>query len=689
VLTQRSKTQDVLDFVYQFQGSHISVFWIHAGSKLRFEQDYRKLAILVGLPGHDSKQDIRPTVKDWFEGPSSGDWVIVLDNADNELDFFLNETVTCTGTVDNDGLATYLPHGTKGTIIVTTRDYAVADRLAGMNTVQKEAMDREEAIELFLQRCPRAAEHEHDESISLLLKALQYLPHAIVQVGDCLRLNRLFSPSIYLKQFNCMRVSQEHLLSKSFITDLRRDSSAETVLTTFTISFRQIQEQSPLASSLLHIIACIDYQGIPYELLSHCGLEGSDDEFALKEALSKLINFSLLSPVQSNKAYEMHSLVHASIQAFQSQEEMRTALEHATKALARILPDGKYRYHAMWRTYLPHAAIVTRKANAQSLDMATIHYLMSYYLLLAGNYPKALYSAQQSVMVRIDMLGQEHPDTLRSMSILASTYHSQGRWKEAEELKMQVKETTKRVLGHEHPTTLISMNNLALTYLSQGRWKEAEDLMMQVMETTKRVLGQEHPDTLASMHNLASTYQSQGRWKEAEELMMQVMETRKRVHGQEYPDILTSMNTLASTYQSQGRWKEAEELKMQVMETTKRVLGQEHPNTLTSMHHLASTYQSQERWKEAEELMMQVMETAKRVLGREHPDTLTSMHNLASTYQSQGRWKEAEELMMQVMETRKRVHGQEHPDTLGSIHNLALTYLSQGRWKEAQELMMK
>jgi Flp pilus assembly protein TadD len=69
------------------------------------------------------------------------------------------------------------------------------------------------------------------------------------------------------------------------------------------------------------------------------------------------------------------------------------------------------------------------------------------------------------------------------------------------------------------------MHNLASTHKSQGRWKEAEELMMQVVETRKRVLGQEHPDTLTSMHNLALTYQSQGRWKEAEALMMQVMET--------------------------------------------------------------------------------------------------------------------------------------------------------------------
>ncbi|KIW35747.1 uncharacterized protein PV06_11912 [Exophiala oligosperma] len=43
------------------------------------------------------------------------------------------------------------------------------------------------------------------------------------------------------------------------------------------------------------------------------------------------------------------------------------------------------------------------------------------------------------------------------------------------------------------------MNNLALTYWNQGRWKEAEELEVQVREIRTRVLGGEHPDTLTSM----------------------------------------------------------------------------------------------------------------------------------------------------------------------------------------------
>jgi hypothetical protein len=67
-------------------------------------------------------------------------------------------------------------------------------------------------------------------------------------------------------------------------------------------------------------------------------------------------------------------------------------------------------------------------------------------------------------------------------------------------------ETFKRVLGVEHPDTLTRMGNLASTFWNQGRWKEAEELNVQVIETRKRVLGEEHPSTLTSMANLASTF---------------------------------------------------------------------------------------------------------------------------------------------------------------------------------------
>jgi hypothetical protein len=49
-----------------------------------------------------------------------------------------------------------------------------------------------------------------------------------------------------------------------------------------------------------------------------------------------------------------------------------------------------------------------------------------------------------------------------------------------------------------------------MTLYSDGRYKEAKELFVQVMETRKRALGDKHPDTLTSMGNLVSTTGAKG-----------------------------------------------------------------------------------------------------------------------------------------------------------------------------------
>ena len=82
---------------------------------------------------------------------------------------------------------------------------------------------------------------------------------------------------------------------------------------------------------------------------------------------------------------------------------------------------------------------------------------------------------------------------------------------------------SKKLLGAEHPDTLRSMANLSTTYWNQGRWNEAEQLEIQVMDMSKKLLGADHPDTLRSMANLACTYRDQGNICESENLELEVM----------------------------------------------------------------------------------------------------------------------------------------------------------------------
>ena len=64
------------------------------------------------------------------------------------------------------------------------------------------------------------------------------------------------------------------------------------------------------------------------------------------------------------------------------------------------------------------------------------------------------------------------------MANLGSTSVHQGRWNEAEQLLIQVIDMRMKLLGPEHPETFKSMAILAITYRNQGRWNEAEHLQI-------------------------------------------------------------------------------------------------------------------------------------------------------------------------------------------------------------------
>ena len=63
-------------------------------------------------------------------------------------------------------------------------------------------------------------------------------------------------------------------------------------------------------------------------------------------------------------------------------------------------------------------------------------------------------------------------------------------------------ETYKAKLGEDHPDTLTSMSNLAYTWKSSGRDAEAIDLLQNCLAKRKQIIGLNHPDTLSTSETL-------------------------------------------------------------------------------------------------------------------------------------------------------------------------------------------
>ncbi|MBQ9930526.1 MAG: tetratricopeptide repeat protein [Oscillospiraceae bacterium] len=303
-----------------------------------------------------------------------------------------------------------------------------------------------------------------------------------------------------------------------------------------------------------------------------------------------------------------------------------------------------------------------------------------------GNYQKALELQEKAYTLCCRILGEEHPDTLASLNNLASTYGDLGDYQKALELKEQAYTLRCRILGEEHPDTLTSLNNLAVTYSDLGDYQKALELKEQAYTLRCRILGEEHPGTLTSLNNLAVTYSDLGDYQKALELLEKAYALRCRILGEEHPDTLASLNNLAITYGDLGDYQKALELDEKAYTLYCRILGEEHPDILTSLNNLAIAYSELGNHKRALELEEKVYALYCRILGEEHPDTLGTLNNLAVTYSKLGDHQKALELKEKVYALRCRILGEDHPDTLVSLHNLAVTYSDLGDHQKALKL---
>ncbi|KAM0554742.1 hypothetical protein ACHAPJ_006814 [Fusarium lateritium] len=645
------KTQIALAYAYWLQeiSRETSVFWVHASSAERFSEAYANIAKECKIPGHeDPSFDALPTVRDWLASDESGQWLMIIDNADDMQLFFPQPDEPSKPTPsDEETLGQFLPDCTNGTILITTRNMQVGSRLTkGKRPIEVGKMDEHESTQLL-----RQGLQQGDEPLTDLLQLssrLEFLPLALVQAAAFIQENSITVVE-YLELLDGSENDLVDLLNEEFEAVGRDSDTPRAVAQTWMLSFQQIERQYPFAGELLSLMSLFDRQAIPLEFLEFYSEEKKRAESNIKmrlvKALGVLKAFCFIRAERGGN-HNMHRLVQLVTRTWMVRKGIMAGFARwALLAVSDFYPYGTFEEISTCTAYLAHANSVLRaQSNNPKEDRlveASLLHRVGGFFLYQGRYAEAEKLQQEATSIRTELLGEEHKETLVILSDLASTLWRQGRLDEAEALETRIMETWKRTRGEEHHQTLDAMSNLAVTISQQGRSEEAEELERHVLEVRKRVLGEEHLDTLISMNNLAVTIRNQSRWEEAIKLQRHVLEIRMKISGVENPETLTSMGNLALSLYYQGDLGEAEELQQRVMDTRKKVLGEEHPTTLLSMQYLADT------WKlmgelcdpdmpirvqvlgDALDLYKDCVRLRRETLGPEHEDTQESCDSLA------------------------------------------------------------
>ncbi|MGH7179268.1 MAG: tetratricopeptide repeat protein [Tepidisphaeraceae bacterium] len=380
-------------------------------------------------------------------------------------------------------------------------------------------------------------------------------------------------------------------------------------------------------------------------------------------------------------------------QATDERDNAKATLEFLTEdvlsgATPENIPDAKVREQIVDAMITPAAKRVGEAFKDRPLIEASIRSAIQTVLDEIGRSDLALPHAEAALAIRRRELGEDHPETLRSLNEYALMLQSLGRPAEAEPLHKQALERRRRVLGEDHPDTITSLNNYAGVLQSLGRWAEAEPLSRQALTHYRRVLGDDHSLTIISLNNHALVLDSLGRAAEAEPLWKEALDRSRRVQGVDHPDTILLLNNYAAVLESLGRATESEPVVKEALERSRRVLGEDHPLTVISLNTYSHVLRAQGKSREAEPLLKEALALRQRALGVDHPDTILSLHNYAAVLTSLGQWADSEPFAREAVSraVKNMSVGKQHPNTKRFAQTHADNLDALGRHAEAEAL---
>jgi len=624
------KTQIALEYAYQHRQDYQAVLWVLADTRESLISGYIAVAGLLKLPEKDiqEQQIVIQAVKNWLQIQSS--WLLILDNAD-----------------DLGMVREFVPTIFGGHILLTTRAQSMG-RLA--KCIEVEMMNQDVGALFLLRRVGLIDENASLETASSSDRAIARsttqelggLPLALDQAGSFIEETQC-SLIDFLNLYRTRRA--ELLNARGGLIDDHR----EPVATTWSISFKNIEEKNPAAADLLRLCAFLHTDAIPEQMIvqgaEHLGprlQEIAADPLRLNVAIAVLRTHSLVQRDSGASTLSIHRLVQAVVRDAMTEQERMQWQQYISQMLNAVFPEVTLPQEWNQRERLtPHVLMYASVTVDQTDDqeLANVLRKTADYLRAHAHFEQAEPLYLRSLSIWEQVLGPEYPAVAELLNRLAHLYAAQRKHAQAEPLYQRALCIWEQTLGPEHAAVGAPLNGLAHLYTEQGKYKQAELLYQRALHIWEQTLGPEHWQVATVLNGLTHLYVVQSKYEQAEVLCQRALQILEQTKGPGHHNVATTLNGLAHLYVVQGKYEQAEALYQRALQILEQTRGPEHPHMARTLNGLANLYKEQGRYAEAESLYLRALRIGEWAWGVDNPRTENIRQGYTSLLRKIGREK--------------------------------------------------
>ncbi|MCC6359286.1 MAG: serine/threonine protein kinase [Phycisphaerales bacterium] len=325
--------------------------------------------------------------------------------------------------------------------------------------------------------------------------------------------------------------------------------------------------------------------------------------------------------------------------------------------------------------------IEAQPISGQPLVEAEIRSTIGETYFALGLFGQAQSHLRAADEIQSRLLGDEHPDVLRTRSQLARCHAWAGEGDLAVALARPTLERQRHVQGEDHPETLRTMSFLGNGLLLCNKVEESVACLREALAGQQRTLGPEHEDSVETMFYLSWSLNTLS--YESVSIARDALEIATRSLGPDHPHTSYAWLFLGMACRQNREFGEAEVCLRRALEETQRIFGEEHVRTSDCLAELGVTLKHTGQPDEGIEIERQAVAIARRTYGPGTKWSLRAQQSLGFLLNEARRWTEAADVLADAVEESRRIRGNEDFETLNTLNSLARTFQSLGRLEEA------
>ena len=359
----------------------------------------------------------------------------------------------------------------------------------------------------------------------------------------------------------------------------------------------------------------------------------------------------------------------------------------AHEVMRRYLPPGHWQ--------LTDASLNQRKEERKTgLSTRQLANLAQTYdrmqnarpLYARGELREALPLVQSSLRDRVELLGEEFPETAECLAYLGLIHKYSGNHEEAERAYRRALRICDDHLGH-HPDTARMCTNLGKLHQETGDFVAAEPLLRRAHAIKKSLKGAAHQDTTASLNALAELYDAIGDQDRREQILLELLPLRKQAMGEDHISVAAIHSNLGLLYKNRGQFDRSEASFTEALAIWNRRGTGDDPRAAygSTLNNLGELYRVMGDYDKAEDCLQRAIREKREKLGDSHNETAMVINNLGNVYFGKGEIEKAEKTYLEALGLKSGSGFTSEPSRAIALDNIGAVQYRKGNYGEAAD----